>query len=202
MTPDGFKDFFVGLVGADGALIGLLFVAVSLAPRRLRDPVTAPVAQAEAASALLIFTNVLVIGLFALMPVPDIGWATIVLGGLGIAYALAVGRVALAQRRVARPVARSLRRISIGCLVLCGWQVWAGIEVVRAAPGSPAGFDVIAITSTVGLVFGISRAWELIGLPGTGFLRALHVLRHPEHGLAGRHPAAGETPAESDDPER
>ncbi len=186
MIPDNYRDFFVALVGSDGALVGLLFVAVSLSPRKLREPATAAVAQAEASAALLVFSNVLVLGLLALVPVADIGWATIVLGGLGVLYALATGRVSLARRRTDRHAAWSLLRIALGSLVLCGFEVWAGSEIVRQ-PASASGFHSLALISTVGLVFGISRAWELIGLPGTSAFRSLRILRDPDDGL----PATG-----------
>jgi hypothetical protein len=200
VTPDGFKDFFIGLVGADGALIGLLFVAVSVAPRRLREPETAALAQAEATSALVVFGNVLMIGLFALLPGTDIGWLTVAVSAIAIVFGLALGRVAVAGWKRDRPASWALARIGIGIAVLGGFQLWGGVTIERF-PDSGAGFHTLGITSAIGLFFGISRAWALVGLPGTSIWSSLRALVHPEGAMAARGP---EDPAEhhEHDPQR
>ena len=52
MVPDGFNDFFLAEAGAAAALIGLLFVAISVAKERITSSI---VEQARAASALTCF---------------------------------------------------------------------------------------------------------------------------------------------------
>src|SRR3978361_536699 len=102
MVPESFVDFFVAAVGVTGALIGLLFVAGSLAPRRSRDQHTAHLAQSQASAALLVFTNTLTVGLLALFPDSNVGYPALVIGVLGIIYSFAMGRLAPAREQAER----------------------------------------------------------------------------------------------------
>jgi hypothetical protein len=179
VIPDSFRDFFTATVGVAGALIGLLFVAVSLAPRRLRDPATAPVAQAQASSALLVFTNTLTLGLLALLPRTGMGIGTLVIAALGLIYCVALARVAVARQAVDKPAARALLRIAILGFVLTGWEVWAGVQLL-VHEHSTGGVYTLAATMIAALLFGISRAWELVGLQDSGVLRSLMILRNPD----------------------
>ena len=177
MVPDSYHDFFVAIVGAAAALIGLLFVAVSVVSRRLRDPSSTHLAQSQASAALLVFSNTLTLGLFALIPVQDLGWAAVSVASLGILYSGSVARVAFA-RRTDKEASRHLRRIAIGSFVICCFELYGGIEMV-STPTSTAGVQTLSTVLIVAVLFGISRAWELVGLPGTGLFRSLQVLHDP-----------------------
>ena len=177
MVPENYHDFFVAIVGAAAALIGLLFVAVSVVSRRLRDPSSTHLAQSQASAALLVFSNTLTLGLFALIPGEDLGWAAVVVSGLGILYSLSVGRVAFA-RTIDKEAGRHLRRIAGGALAISAFEMYGGLEMV-IRPSISAGFQTVATTLIVAVIFGISRAWALVGLPDTGLLHSLRVLRDP-----------------------
>lgn len=178
MVPDSYHEFFVAIVGAAGALIGLLFVAVSLVSRRLRDPGSTHLVQSQASAALLVFSNSLTLGLFALIPVDDLAWATVAVSFLGIVYGLSVSRVAFARSVADQNTRRQLRRIAVGALVISGFEMYGGLEMV-VHPDSSGGVQTIATTLIVAVIFGISRAWELVGLPGTGLFHSMRVLHDP-----------------------
>src|ERR1700712_3969418 len=179
MVPASFVDFFVAAVGVTGALIGLLFVAVSLAPRRMRGEHTAHVAQSQASAALLVFTNTLTVGLFALFPDSNLGWPTLIIGVLGIIYSFSVGRLALARGKVDKAVGRSLGRIAAGTGLISGFESAAGLRLVIDQNNSGAVY-MLAAVMVASVLFGISRAWELVGLRDNGLFHSLAVLRRPE----------------------
>jgi hypothetical protein len=74
VIPQEYHEFFVATAGATGALIGLLFVAVSVSPEQARQAQTRVTFHNRASAALLVFTNALVLSLAALVPGTTLGW--------------------------------------------------------------------------------------------------------------------------------
>jgi hypothetical protein len=168
--PEEYRDFFVAATGAAGALIGLLFVAVSVFPEHARQTTTRVQFHSRASAALLVFTNALVISLAGLVPGVSLGWWAVIAGGTVILFALGTARsvAAAARRREARGDAIWL---VLGLLMIGGFEVHAGTRLIT-------GFDLIAVQTlnyvVIGdLAYGISRAWQLVGLRNTGLWSSL-----------------------------
>ena len=85
MVPEAFHDYFVASTGAGAALVGLLFVAVSIAPERTVMSGAPVERQAVATSAYTALLNAFFLSLVALLPQTNLGWAALVLSLIGLA---------------------------------------------------------------------------------------------------------------------
>jgi hypothetical protein len=193
MVPESIHDFFVASGGGACALIGLLFVAISVAADRLaRAEAGAQVMRIRAAAALTAFTNSLTVSLFALIPGHKIGPAALTVAILGLAF------VAAALLLLAR--SRPLRREAIyDALFLVGLAVTFVVQLIEAAeviahPADTGTVNTIAALVIVCFLVGIGRAWELIGGPSIGITHEVTALVRGRQRGAG-HPA-DEAPAD------
>ncbi len=149
-----------------GALIGLLFVAISVAGGRLSGD-GAQVHRIRATAALTAFTNALSVSLFALVPGHKIGPTAVVAGAGGIAFVAASLLSLIRLRQVRWGVVRDALFL-IGLAVVFVFQVILGADLL-GRPGDTDPVDTIAILVVICFLIGIARAWELIGGPSIGF---------------------------------
>lgn len=160
-----FHDFFVAAAGVAGALIGLLFVAISVAHDRLGKPAASQVHRVRAAAALTAFSNALVVSLFALDPGIELSTTATIVAVTGILFIVASLLSLLRVGKLDRQLLHGAVFLA-GMLVVFGLQLWTGL----AMGDTPTQDEVnrIAILVVVSFLIGISRAWELIGAPSIG----------------------------------
>ena len=144
MVPPDIHDLFVAAASVAGALIGLLFVAISVAAERLaRDKAGAQVHRVRASAALTAFTNALAVSLFALVPGQKIGPTAVAVGAGGLAFIAAALLSLVRLRQVRWTTARD-------ALFLIGLAVMFVIQLVQGAvlivtPHNPGAVSTIAI---------------------------------------------------------
>ena len=174
MVPESIRDFFAASAGVAGALIGLLFVAISVAVERLKREEGAQVHRIRAVAALIAFTNAIAVSLFALIPGEKIGFTSVVVGATGLLFVVAslLSLIRLRQVRWAR-VRDAL--FLIGLIVVFVLQIAEGLGVI-ADPANSGDVNTIAILVVCCFRSGIARAWELIGGPSIGIAHEVTAL--------------------------
>ncbi|HUB40006.1 MAG TPA: hypothetical protein VMA72_14240 [Streptosporangiaceae bacterium] len=173
MIPGDYRDMLVAIAGSAGALTGLLFVALSVAPRRDRDLGPRIIRQTRAAAALLAFSNALAVSLFSVVPGTNVGYPSAALGVIGIAFTAAAMRSILTS-----PAAPERKRRQVGLIALLlmifGTELIAGIVALTGPINHPP--DAIGYALVASLIVGISRAWELVGDIDTGLMASIITL--------------------------
>jgi hypothetical protein len=196
MVPAGIRDFFAASAGVAGALIGLLFVAISVSAERLaREEAGTQVHRIRASAALTAFTNALAVSLFSLIPGQKIGVTSVTVAGTGLVF-VAAALLSLVRLRQLRWATVRDALFLLGLAVVLVLQMIEGLSVI-ADPGNSGDVDTIAILVVCCFFIGIARSWELIGGPSIGIRREVTALVR-DHGHGGE-PGNEQPPAPSDD---
>ncbi len=181
MVPENIHDFFVASGSAAGALIGLLFVAISVASERFtREEAGAHHYRIRAAAAITAFVNALAVSLFALIPVHKIGPTATAVAVVGLTVVVAA---LLSLIRLHQGPWDTLRDalFLIGLAVTFVIQLIEGIDVITQ-PGNSGAVDTIAILVVVCFLIGIGSAWQLIGGPSIGIRQEItELVRSHQH---------------------
>lgn len=187
MVSGDIHDFFTASAGVAGALVGLLFVAISVSADRLaREEMGAPVHRIRASAALTAFNNALTVSLFALIPGVDIG---VVALSVACAGAVFVAASMLSLFRLHQLHWSSLRD-AFFLIVLAAAFVFQFIEgfAVMNNHHDQDGVQNIAYIVICCFLIGIARSWELIGGPSIGLSKEFTALvreRHDDSGAGG-----------------
>ena len=196
MVTGAYRDLFVAIAGAAGALTGLLFVALSVAPRTPAGQQPDVIRQVRAGAALVAFTNALAVSLFGLVPHNEIGYPAVVVGVGGLLFTLGGVRSILGDP-VARRRVRSQLVLIMLLLGVFGFEIGAGVNSI-VAPHTDAPIDVIGNVLAASLLIGIGRSWELVGDRDTGIASSIAALAGHDRHLGGS--VAGPADVPPDDP--
>lgn len=167
MVPPEFANFFIASAGA--ALVGLLFVAVSIAPEQMVTRRAPMERQAVAGSAFTALINAFFISLVALIPHFN-------LGSLVVPFSAMCLLTSLIQAGQLLPLCKGWKSLlRLAFLALLSVALY-GLELLN-------GFQLLTAPSQAGIVFGL--VWCLIGAFAVGLIRAWELLGAHRYGLLG-----------------
>jgi hypothetical protein len=176
VLTEAYREVLTAVATCAAGLIGLLFVAISVAPREGRGVIQ----QVRAASALIAFTNSLTVSLFGLVPGSSPGYAAVVVGVVGVFFTAASVRSIAGSPHVSRRLAWRQAGLVFALLAAFGFEIAAGIGLVTNHTGT-FGPETLSNILIALLLIGIARAWELVGNRDTGILASILVLTGLDH---------------------
>jgi len=171
MIPDTYITFMQGSTGASAALLGLLFVAIQLAPARTVGD-TAPVGRrATAESTFTALVNVFFISLVGLTPDANIGLVAVILALIGLLGTLRLGGDYRHARLTRQGHVRAVTLL-LASLVVYALELLYAVQLIRT-PSAVGSLDnlVDVLIAIYGL--GLGRAWSLVGGQSKGLLDVL-----------------------------
>lgn len=163
MVPGTYANYFLGSTGASAALIGLLFVAISLAPERIVGPTATAMRSAQARSAFMALLNVFFVSLVALIPKTNLGYTALIMGVLGVGITMSFGRNLWEALREGQAWPRLI--LFVAGLVIYGWELWYAVGLLRQ-PQDASNIEGLAYLALAAYGLGVGRAWQLMGEHG------------------------------------
>jgi hypothetical protein len=160
VVPASFYDFFGGCAGVSGALIGLLFVALSVSPEKLTGAEARTEHQVRAAAAFSALINTLVIALVGLLPGANLGEAGIILAGAGLATTL--GLIILLYREHDQKIGAGDVRLLTILVLLYGLEMANAVRL-NSSPHDLTGVSNQGVLAIFFFLFSIARSWQLVG---------------------------------------
>ncbi len=171
MVPSSYHSFFSGSVSAAGALIGLLFVAISIVPHKLAGEQASTGFQIKAGLAFSSLINALVLSLYALLPGENLAVAGLVLALVGISSIAGLAVLALRDPEL------RVRRVAIGVRFVGMLSIFTVQLIESLALGSrphdTGPLSVVCTLVVVCFLVAIDRAWELLGASDTNVVKML-----------------------------
>jgi hypothetical protein len=184
MIPESYETFFLALSGIGGALIGLLFVAISIQPQRTFDPMgdVDELHQRLAEATLLTLADGFLVSCIALIPGINVGWLNLIIGAVGVLLATHLTRrFAQLHQHGSSRLAPSRDRIrvvslSVVAVVLFAMQWLIGLRLI-IQPTDEGPIRLLALVIISLYTLGILRAWILLGDPQHGWSGWLNPLQ-------------------------
>ncbi|HET9110383.1 MAG TPA: hypothetical protein VFN78_06145 [Ktedonobacterales bacterium] len=182
MVPEIFANYFLASAGAGAALIGLLFVAISLRPEKTLGDEAHPVRSGVATGAFIALTNAFFVSMSALIPLANVGDFVVAIGVADVVMTLFLARKIVLG--ILRPLGVTLPALAstriLATLVisasLYAYEAFIGLGMAQHARNPGYAFALSEILLGV-YAIGLLRAWELLGGSGGFVARLLNPLR-------------------------
>jgi hypothetical protein len=152
MVPSAYNAYFAATATGAAALIGLLFVAVSVRDQTIFGAKALPGGEALAISAFSGLVNSLVLSLLALIPTDNIG--------VGASILAAIGGWNVLRLQGRLHWGRSTILLSLGLLAY-GVQLFFGILLI-IKPHDSSAVDNLSYVVFATLLISLQRAWSLL----------------------------------------
>lgn len=162
MIPSAYSSFLVASTQASAALIGLLFVAVSIAPERVFGTGSEATRRAMALSSFTALANVFFVSFGSLIPDLTFGIMVVVAGAVAMSQTLSLLRM-LGNWRHEHTLVRGLTlfAVSVGIYL---YEVIVGVQLLYS-PSNGGLYTAIESLMLGIFAVGLARAWELLGAP-------------------------------------
>jgi hypothetical protein len=186
-----YTTFFAASAGVAGALVGLLFVALSISPERLKETRESVEHQAVAATAFTALVDALFLSLAGVLPGSGTQTTSLVLGLFGLSSTAGLV-IRLWHARSSGKLSHRWPFLLSGIFACYTAQAVTSFLTRTAAQSHSQASVFVFILFGVG----IARSWELLGLRGGGLLDLLvsqvdkAVTTHVAQGQSGDAPAA------------
>ena len=174
MVPLSFHDFFTGCATIAGALIGLLFVALSVTSESLSGENARTDHQVRAGAAFSALVNTMVIALFALLPTINLGTVALIVAAAGLGTTAAL---IFAVAREDKKIGRGDLFMFLVLLALYGLQLANALQL-QHAPHRVSLVVNQGVLAVSFFLFGIARAWQLVGAREFGLVHTLASMIH------------------------
>lgn len=167
MVPTSFISFFAASAGASAALIGLLFVAISIMPDRIISQQAAPERRVTAVNIFAGLLNGFFISLAALIPQTNLAYVVIIIAPLSAfsSARLIVGYFQSSWRaheHVAMPIMIRRLLLTVASIFIYACEIWWAIEVFRGGFSGLSAFVFLAYLLLGVYTSGLTRAWGLV----------------------------------------
>jgi hypothetical protein len=129
MVPEGLRGFFTASTGASATLLGLLFVAIAVEPKRIfgeRSPVES---RSRASSAYTALIKILFISLLGTIPASGLRYLPVILAAVGLANSLRIGLNLWRESPRRRSFLSSGVGLWLGSTVAYGLELWYGSDL-------------------------------------------------------------------------
>jgi hypothetical protein len=171
MIPAAYSNFLVASTQASAALIGLLFVSVSISPERVFGRDAEAGRQALALSAFTALANVFFISFGALIPNLTFGVLVVIASVIAASQTLAL-LASLPTWRREGILVRSLALFGASAAIY-GFEIVIGVKLI-STPADTSSLTVLLELLLGGYSIGLARAWQLLGArEGRGVISGL-----------------------------
>ncbi len=152
MVPDAIVGYFAAATAAAGALIGLLFVAISLKPEDIFGESAQATPRRLAESSFTALVNAFFVSLVAIVPRTNLGWVACIMAILSLYSTFA--------RRIHAPDASDIGTLAFAVVIYLG-QLGIGIALL-VVPGDADLVYKLAYLTVAAFAIALARAWALM----------------------------------------